>query len=288
MVRRGIHSRENGRSRLQAGRMDEKVKDDHAEGGGTENMGGTRDGVKEVTDILRSSLPPLDGNLPSQLPSGSSYVHGKIEREAIGEEVNSDIQRIQRGMDVAGMVRKIRELENTVKRMQRERGNPKIGNSAVGDSTTNPAGESGCARGGIGRGRTSGCGRSPESTESGSKESEVAILNFTHSLPGMNRAEDSRHAFKKNISLVGNAAVIAFTHELSGICEWITEENGETFMEWSDVVQHNPFECVFHIYRQLGSNVEQFGCGRGHALRVLMRWYLVHKIVELQEGVMAE
>ena len=50
-------------------------------------------------------------------------------------------------------------------------------------------------------------------------------------------------------------------------------------------MRYSGFEFMFHVYCRVGGNVSEYGHGRGRAVAVLARWYMVHKLLDLQRYV---
>ncbi len=81
---------------------------------------------------------------------------------------------------------------------------------------------------------------------------------------------------------------MALPLEAEGAATWIEDTKRTQFMGWVHVVPYSWFECVFHVYKQRGSDVLEYDSSRGRAVAVFMRWYLVIKILELQRQVCEE
>lgn len=119
--------------------------------------------------------------------------------------------------------------------------------------------------------RSSSTERSSRVTSaSSSSGNEKEILKYARSLSLIQLARDPKHGYENHFKFFGNAAVMSLTHDSESSSERLFEQNRNKFLGLADGVMHSSFECVFHMYRKIGANVDELSQSRGRAVVVLM------------------
>ena len=106
----------------------------------------------------------------------------------------------------------------------------------------------------------------------------VMVRNLTY----MSDGSSPKHTHIGLLKVFANVEVRSKTYDFEGVQKWIAPTKRIRFEEWRDAGKPRGWESLFHVYKRLCENVDEFGRRCGRAVAILTRWRFAFKLQSLQ------